>query len=137
MRRFEFNKIYFVLFLILLFTEVFIALFVHDQIIRPYIGDVLVVMLVYCFLKSFIQVSVLPTAISVLLFCFFIETMQYFQIVNLLGLGDNRLATTVIGNSFAWMDIWAYVAGFVFIVCAELFFVKKVNKNSFSSNSWR
>ncbi len=38
-----FNKSYAALTLILFTVEVVIALFVHDHIIRPYLGDVLVV----------------------------------------------------------------------------------------------
>ena len=34
---------YFVIFLLLLIIEVLIALYVHDDFIRPYIGDVLVI----------------------------------------------------------------------------------------------
>ena len=39
--------IYFWIFLLLLIIEVLIALFVHDRFVRPYIGDVLVVMVLY------------------------------------------------------------------------------------------
>ena len=35
--------------IILLVVEVLIALFVHDSIIRPYLGDVLVVVVIYTF----------------------------------------------------------------------------------------
>ena len=34
-------------FLILLAIEVLIALFVHDRFVRPYLGDVIVVIVVY------------------------------------------------------------------------------------------
>ena len=40
---------------ILLIIEVLIALFVHDAFIRPYIGDVLVVIVIYTFVRIFIQ----------------------------------------------------------------------------------
>ena len=35
-------------------VETLIALFVRDAFIRPYMGDVLVVILVYCFVRMFI-----------------------------------------------------------------------------------
>ena len=35
--------------IIVFIIELIIALYVHDRIIRPYIGDMLVVVLVYCF----------------------------------------------------------------------------------------
>jgi len=55
---FTFNTKYFLLAFALFFVEVYIALYVHDDIIRPYIGDVLVVILIetvakYSFKKSF------------------------------------------------------------------------------------
>ena len=43
-----FRPIYFYWTIVLFFVEVLIALFVHDGIIRPFLGDVLVVILIYC-----------------------------------------------------------------------------------------
>ena len=39
---------------VLLVIEVLIALFVHDNFVRPYIGDVLVVIVIYTFVRIFI-----------------------------------------------------------------------------------
>ncbi|MFT5385169.1 MAG: hypothetical protein ACI81W_002574, partial [Saprospiraceae bacterium] len=36
----------------LFLIEVGIAVFIQDRIIRPYIGDLLVVILIYCFIRS-------------------------------------------------------------------------------------
>ncbi len=58
----EFNWYYFVLTILLLGLEIIIALFAHDSIIRPYIGDLLVVILLYCFVKSFVNTPVFMTA---------------------------------------------------------------------------
>jgi hypothetical protein len=118
---FTFRKIYFVFFIILFIIEVLIALYAHDNFVRPYIGDVLVVILLYCFVKSFIKLPVTPVAIGVLIFSFLIEILQYCNIVDRLGLGHSKLARTVIGTSFAWEDIWAYIAGFIVILVAERF----------------
>ena len=48
--------------IILLVVEVLIALFVHDSIIRPYLGDVLVVVVIYTFARIIIpeRVAFLP-----------------------------------------------------------------------------
>lgn len=40
---------------ILLLTEVLIALYVHDAFVRPYIGDVLVVIVIYTFIRIFVD----------------------------------------------------------------------------------
>ncbi|WP_366069085.1 DUF2809 domain-containing protein [Flavobacterium sp.] len=50
-----FNKTYFRLASLIFTVEILIALYVHDKIIRPYFGDVLVIVLIYCFIKSFFK----------------------------------------------------------------------------------
>jgi hypothetical protein len=125
---FTFRKNYFFFFILLLVVEVLIAIYVHDNFVRPYIGDVLVVVLLYCFLKAFVKVPVIPAAIVVLIFSFVIETLQYFNIVDRLGLEHSKLARTVIGTYFAWEDIWAYVAGFILILIAERLLISRVKE---------
>lgn len=119
---FTFNRNYFLLTVLLFAIEVCIALLVHDDFVRPYFGDVLVVILIYCFVKSFLRVSVTKAAIAVLLFAFSIETLQYLTIVEKLGLEKNKIARTVIGTSFEWGDILAYIAGIVIVIVFEKFF---------------
>ncbi|WP_396193984.1 DUF2809 domain-containing protein [Flavobacterium sp.] len=121
-----FHKNYFLLTLLLFAVEVGIALFIHDNFIRPYIGDVLVVILIYCFVKSFLKVSVNKAAIAVLLFAICIETLQYVTIVEKLGLENNKIAKTVIGTSFAWEDILAYIAGILIVIVFEKVLRKKL-----------
>jgi hypothetical protein len=118
----QFNKNYFLLAILLFVIELCIALFMRDNFIRPYFGDVLVVILIYCFAKTFLNISVTKAAISVLVFAFCIETLQYFLIVEKLHLQDNKIATTVIGTSFAWEDILAYIVGIVLVIIFERFF---------------
>ena len=118
-KRLRFNRKYFVVAVVIFFIEILIAVFVHDRFIRPYVGDVLVVILIYCFVKSFLDLPVLPTALAVLLFSFAIETLQYYEIVNRLGLQDSTIASTVIGNSFAWIDVLAYIIGIILVLCFE------------------
>ncbi len=115
----KFNKHYFLLTVLLLVIEILIAKFAHDQIIRPYIGDILVVMLIYCFVKSFLNIAVLPTALSVLAFSYIVETLQYFNVVGRLGLGHSRMAQIIIGTSFAWMDMVAYTLGIGLVIYLE------------------
>lgn len=115
----QFNKSYFGLAALIFIIEVLIALYVHDTIIRPYVGDVLVVILIYCFIKAFLNAKVLPTAAFVLLFSFAVETMQYLNIVEKLGLGKSKLARTVIGTSFEWIDILAYTTGILIVLLTE------------------
>lgn len=115
----KFNKIYFGLTILIFIIEVLIALYVHDTIIRPYIGDVLVVILIYCFVKSFLKIKVMPTAVFVLLFAFGVETLQYLNIVDKLGLQNSKIARTVIGTSFSWIDILTYIIGISIVLLVE------------------
>lgn len=116
---FRFNKIYFFLALLLFLTEVFIAKNIHDTIVRPYVGDGLVVILIYCFLKSFLQLPSRKTAVGVLIFSYVIEIGQYFHLVNLLGLQDSAFARVVIGTSFEWIDLIAYTIGIIIIMIVD------------------
>lgn len=115
----HFNKIYFKLTVILFLIEVSIAVFVKDRFIRPYLGDVLVVILIYCFVKSLVKISVHKAAFGVLLFAFCIEILQYFNLVEKLKLQHNTVAKTVIGTSFSWEDILAYIAGILIVIAVE------------------
>ncbi|MEY2630779.1 MAG: hypothetical protein RLZZ469_1676 [Bacteroidota bacterium] len=121
----HFNKIYFRLTVILFLIEVAIALFIKDRFIRPYLGDVLVVILIYCFVKSLVKISVHKAAVLVLLFAFCLEILQYINIVEKLKLQHNTVAKTVIGTSFSWEDILAYLAGILIVIAVENRFNKK------------
>ncbi len=117
--NFKFKINYLYLTVLLFIIEVLIALFVHDDFIRPYVGDVLVVILIYCFLKIFWNAKPLKVAVSVVAFAFVVEYLQLINIVHILGLQDNRFATIVIGTSFAWWDLVAYWVGGMIVVWFE------------------
>jgi hypothetical protein len=99
--------------------EVLIALYVHDDFIRPYFGDVLVVILIYCFVKSFVKIKVWMAAVAVLAFAFGVELCQYLNLVERLNLQHSRLARTVIGMSFSWIDLLTYVVGVAIVIIVE------------------
>ncbi|HLA55528.1 MAG TPA: DUF2809 domain-containing protein [Flavobacterium sp.] len=120
-----FNKTYFALASFIFSIEVLIALFVNDHFVRPYLGDVLVVILIYCFLKSFLKLPVLTAAAFVLIFSFTIEWLQFLNIVGKLGLEKSKIARTVIGTSFAWIDLLTYVSGILIVIIVEKYWQKK------------
>src|SRR5215471_18268242 len=97
----KFNHRYFLVALLLFIIEVLIALYVHDSFIRPYFGDFLVVILIYCAVRSVFSASTLKIAKGVLLFAYLVEGLQYIHIVDRLGFTNNALARTVIGVGFA------------------------------------
>ena len=106
---------YIILTIILLAVEVLIALFVHDQFVRPYIGDVLVVVVIYTFVRIWIPESVRLLPLYVFLFAAGVEILQYFNSVELLGVQDNVFLRTIIGTSFDVKDILCYAVGCVLI----------------------
>jgi len=115
----KFNRQYFILAVLLFVIEILIALFAHDKIIRPYIGDFLVVILIYCFLKSFINTPVLATALSVLILSYVVEILQLFNLIGRLGLQNPGLARVILGSSFEWIDLVAYTIGIGLVLCIE------------------
>ncbi len=126
--NFGFNKTYFFLGLLLLVVEIYIGMYVKDNFVRPYLGDFLVVILIYCLLKSFWKETPLKVALYVLIFSFVVEISQYFKIVEILGLQSNKFASIIIGTSFAWEDLMAYVLGIGVVLIIEYGFRKKKNK---------
>ena len=55
----RFSPFYALAALVVFVTEICIALYVHDAVIRPYIGDSLAVILVYLTLRAVTPMSVL------------------------------------------------------------------------------
>jgi hypothetical protein len=119
-----FSPRYFLWTIAIFAVELLIALFVHDKIIRPYIGDLLVVVLVYAFVRTFFKMSVKIAAFGSLAFAFLVEFLQYLQIVDRLGLAENRVVRIVIGTSFSWEDLAMYSCGFLVVILTEKRFQK-------------
>ncbi|ELS30906.1 MULTISPECIES: DUF2809 domain-containing protein [Pseudanabaena] len=117
--RLTFKYKYFYLTVLLFFIEVGIAVFFNDQFIRPFLGDVLVVILIYCFVKTFWKIRPNIAALSVLVFACAIEGLQYLNLVDRLGLRQYKLLAIILGTTFDWKDILAYVIGTAIIVISE------------------
>ncbi|MDE6619656.1 MAG: DUF2809 domain-containing protein [Lachnospiraceae bacterium] len=108
-----------ILTIILLIVEVFIALFVHDRIVRPYIGDLLVVVVIYTFVRIWLPDSVQRLPLYVFLFATGVEILQYFNLVELLGVEDNPFLRVLLGTAFDVKDIMCYAAGCVLVWIVE------------------
>ena len=110
------NIKYIFVFIILLITEIFIALFINDTIIRPYIGDILVVILMYTFIRGFIQKPIKFLPVYLFFFASTVEVIQYYRIVDLLHLQNNKVISTIIGTSFDIKDILCYLIGSIILI---------------------
>ena len=104
--------------IVVLAAEVCIALFVNDAVIRPYIGDILAAVLVYCVVRIFWANPPKLLALYVWLFAVAVELVQLFGIVQRLGLGENRVIAVIAGGTFDFVDIALYAvgAGIMFVV---------------------
>ena len=85
----------------------------------PHVGDFLVVILIYCTVRTFWKGSSLKVALAVLLFAYAVEFSQYFGLINLLGLQSSRLAMVIMGKSFQWYDMLAYTLGIIVVILFE------------------
>ena len=103
--------IYLIATIILLAIEVLIALYVHDNFVRPYVGDMLVVLVVYAFVRIFIPEKVKLLPLFVFIFAVSVEILQWFHVVDILGLTDSRFFSILIGGVFDVKDILCYGVG--------------------------
>lgn len=109
--KWRFDTRSFIIFLIIFVIEVLIAKFVDDSFIRPYGGDILVVILMYYFVKAFIETKSVYIITGVVLFAYLVEIGQYFRMAEVLGIQDNQIMRIVIGSSFSWIDMLCYTIG--------------------------
>ena len=97
--------------IILLFVEVLIALFIHDNFVRPYLGDVLVVIVLYTAIRIIIPVKYALLPLYLFIFAVGVEILQYFKLVQVLGLQNNSFFRIILGSTFDWKDILCYGVG--------------------------
>lgn len=115
----KFDKYYFSLAVLLFCAEVVIANFVHDSVVRPYGGDFLVVILVYCAINAFTNSNVNKTAVSVLALSYVVEVGQYYHLINKLGWEASAIARNLLGTTFKWLDLVAYTLGIILVLIVE------------------
>lgn len=116
---------YILLFFVLLLTEVFIALYVRDRFVRPYVGDALVTILLCCLCRSVVPQKLPALSIYVFGFATLVEIAQYFEVIKSLGLENNRLISTIAGTTFSVMDLVCYGVGCLIFFIIERILVKK------------
>jgi hypothetical protein len=62
-----------------------------------------------------------------------VEVLQYFKVVEIIGLENSEFARTVIGTNFSWIDILAYTLGIGFTLLVERLFSGKEQLKSSKS----
>lgn len=121
MIKLTFNLKYFLFSIFLFLTEVLIATVLKNIFfVRAYLGDVIVVILLYTLVKTFVVIEDNRKLIfGIFIFSCIVEWAQYFNIADKLGLQPGSIMYIIAGNSFSWVDIVCYAAG-----CLLLLFVK-------------
>lgn len=119
---------YIIVFIVLLLIEVLIALFIHDDFIRPYVGDMLVVIVIYTFIRIWVPEKCRLLPLYIFLFAAGVEVLQYFKLVEVLGLQDNTFFRILIGSTFDIKDVLCYAVGCVVLALVPL--IKKYNRLS-------
>ena len=120
------RAIFCILSALLLGVEIIIGLFAHGWV-RYYLGDVLVVVLIYTIVRAISPERpkkwfILPTAI--LIFAFAVEFLQLWGFCDRFGI-ENRFLRIIIGTGFSSVDLLCYVIGLIPCYIAE-FFIRKV-----------
>ena len=110
---------YILAFVLLLTVEILIALFVRDDFIRPYGGDILVTVLICAAVRIVFPTGVRLLPLWVFLFAAGVEIGQYFDFVTLLGLGDIAFFRILLGSTFSVADLLCYAAGCVLFLLGE------------------
>ena len=108
----KFSITYFILFLMLFTIEACIAYF-------------LVVIMLYCLFKSFIDIKPITLGLIVLCIGFIIEFLQLTPLLELINLQDNKAAKIVFGSTFHVSDLVAYTLGIMTTIIIE----KKLNND--------
>ena len=124
----HFNLKYFIASIVLFLVELTIAILHFNAFIRGFLGDVLIILLMYSFLKIFIKNNILKTAIFVLAFAYFVEFLQFFRLAELFHI-KSKILLIIVGSVFDLWDLVAYTLGFLFILLIE-----KIIKNEDPEN---
>lgn len=124
------NIKYLIAFISLLLIEIFIALYVRDAFVRPYLGDSIAVAFVYTLIMIFVKKSeylkpkIVVACIS-LLISFLVEALQATSFLEVTGLGAIKWMRIILGASFSWEDMFAYTGGFIAIIIVEWFLYRR------------
>ena len=125
----HFNLKYFIASIVLFLVELSIAILHFNAFIRGFLGDVLVILLMYSFLKIFIKNHILKIAVLVLAFAYFVEVLQFFKLAETFNI-KSKILLVIVGSVFDLWDLVAYTLGFLIILLIEKIFLKnEIHKN--------
>ena len=110
---------YLTAFVILLVVEICIALFVHDRFIRPYVGDVLVTVLLCCLCRTLFPKF--RPGLPVFGLSAAVELWQWLGFTEKLGLNGTSLGI-ILGSTADWRDVLCYGLGCLLFTMVEVYY---------------
>ncbi len=93
--------------------------FSGNPVIRGFLGDIVIVLLIYNFLKGIRDFNSIKLVLFTLALSYTTEFLQYLQISKYLGLENNLAAQLIIGSVFDPLDLLAYTTGGVMAYLAD------------------
>lgn len=106
--------------ILILATEIYIAICVKGGFVRHYAGDVLAVILLYALARAAFSASPSNLPLKIFAFAAALELAQYLGAVQILGI-ENKILRVMIGGTFDFTDLLCYAAGCVLAGVYEKF----------------
>jgi hypothetical protein len=111
-----------------LLIEIAIERYLNDPFIRPYLGDALVVVLIYAFIMAVTKWHPTTAMIITLAFSYAVEFAQTYNVIEILGLESSAFFRTILGTSFSWIDLVMYTLGVAAVYVWELMTIPRTIK---------
>ena len=115
--------------ILILATEIYIAICVKGGFVRHYAGDVLAVILLYALARAIFSEPPLNLPLKIFAFAAALELAQYFGAVQILGV-ENKILKIMIGGTFDFTDLLCYAVGCVLAGVYEKFESKNQQRRS-------
>ncbi|MBU5488076.1 DUF2809 domain-containing protein [Clostridium sp. MSJ-8] len=111
---------YLIIFIIIFMVEVFIGAYSHSGIIRNYVGDILVIPIMYFFIRIIYPKRIRKLPYILFLFAVIVEILQYMKINNILGIEGSSLLGILLGSTGDIKDILCYFIGTIIIIIIDV-----------------
>lgn len=121
------RRYYFLWSILLLMIECFIAYYVHDAVIRPYVGDILVIILLSCMGRILSPDKPKYIGLYMMIVGIVVEMMQGLSLLECWGI-QNRVLEILLGATFDKVDILCYVAGGTLFTIIETIIYSKTER---------
>lgn len=109
----------------ILVALIYIALYVKDGFVRPFLGDVLAVIWLYALVRAVFGARIRLLPLKIFFFALALEMAQYFNLAQILGI-QNKAVKIIIGSTFDALDILCYAVGSAVLLAYERVLERKI-----------